>query len=288
MLTGIIAAMVTPLNDQEECSEETSTYTQWLMDQGMDGLLALGTGGEGILLGPKTWLDVLAAVMDTAGSQIPVAVQCAGLSRDELLWRVSSAVHLKASGIVLLPPFYYHYTDDELSHYFHDVLLRWPGVSFFLHQTPREVPVDISPAVYARLRAQNENLRGIIDSSNSVRSLQAFQDADPQGIVLWGGDSQIAEAYRAGAPGVISNIAASLPDIVAGAWKALQDDDVIPAARVEQLEDVFQRLAPARGERLVLQAQGLLVGSSPKPIEMPNKDVSEEFFRELSSIMADW
>src|SRR4051795_5569624 len=52
MLRGALAAALTPLRDAGEALDETAIgpYVDFLADGGVDGLLALGTTGEGFLL----------------------------------------------------------------------------------------------------------------------------------------------------------------------------------------------------------------------------------------------
>jgi hypothetical protein len=52
MLKGALAAAVTPLRDGGEALDEdvVAPYVEYLAEGGLDGILALGTTGEGILL----------------------------------------------------------------------------------------------------------------------------------------------------------------------------------------------------------------------------------------------
>ena len=54
MLKGALAAAVTPLRGGGKALDEGSfgEYVEFLATAGLDGILALGTTGEGILLGP--------------------------------------------------------------------------------------------------------------------------------------------------------------------------------------------------------------------------------------------
>ncbi len=288
LVRNVIAAMATPLDAHEGFSRETAGYTRWLAEHGVGGLMALGFSGEGVLLGPNTWLEALEAIVQSAGLELPVGVPCAGLSRDEVLWRISSAVRLKVSAVAVMAPVYYALSDQELAEYFHDIFKRWPQMSFYLQQMAAPLPAGISPSLYAALRRADGNLRGIILNSQALHSVPVFRAAHPAGEVLWGGDARMAEAYELGVAGVVSDVAAALPDVVAEAWRALSDSGSALATKVEQLDGVFQPLGPSRAVRLILQAQGRDVGNSPKPIKMPSSAQREEFFRKLAAVTAGW
>ena len=55
MLKGALAAAVTPLRDEGEALDEDAfaPYVEYLAAGGLDGILALGTTGEGILLSAR-------------------------------------------------------------------------------------------------------------------------------------------------------------------------------------------------------------------------------------------
>src|SRR2546423_10308326 len=69
MLHGALAAAVTPLADGGEALDEAAfePYVDFLAAGGLDGLLALGTTGEGFLLAPDTRRRAAELFLDAAG-----------------------------------------------------------------------------------------------------------------------------------------------------------------------------------------------------------------------------
>jgi 4-hydroxy-tetrahydrodipicolinate synthase len=104
---GVFAAMLTPLTQRLE--PDTSLFVahcQWLLDRGCDGLVPIGTTGEGNSLSLKQRLTLIEAA---ARSEIPMARFIIGTGSCALAEAVEltrAAVGAGAAGVLVLPPFY--------------------------------------------------------------------------------------------------------------------------------------------------------------------------------------
>src|SRR5919204_1324636 len=82
MLHGALAAALTPLAEGGEALDEAAfePYVDFLAVGGLDGLLALGTTGEGFLLPPEQRRRAAELFLDAAGDRLDVAVHCGAQS----------------------------------------------------------------------------------------------------------------------------------------------------------------------------------------------------------------
>ena len=78
MLTGALAAAATPLRDGGSALDPDAfgPMTEFLAAGGVDGILALGTTGEGILLSPDERKQAARLFVDLRPDGIAVAVHC--------------------------------------------------------------------------------------------------------------------------------------------------------------------------------------------------------------------
>ncbi len=78
MLRGRLAAAVTPLRDGGAALDEAAfgPYVDFLAAGGLDGILALGTTGEGILLSTDERRRAAELFVEAAGGRLQVAVHC--------------------------------------------------------------------------------------------------------------------------------------------------------------------------------------------------------------------
>src|SRR5947208_11668404 len=109
MLRGALAAVLTPLRDAGEALDESAIgpYVQFLAAGGVDGLLALGTTGEGFLLPLEQRMRAAQLFVEAAGGRILVAVHCGAQSTRDTVQLAAHAADLRADGLgVLAPPYF--------------------------------------------------------------------------------------------------------------------------------------------------------------------------------------
>jgi len=93
MLRGAIAAALTPLRDAGEALDEDAftPYVDFLAAGGVDGLLALGTTGEGFLLPVEQRMRAAQLFVEAANGRLLVAVHCGAQSTWDTVrscWRI--------------------------------------------------------------------------------------------------------------------------------------------------------------------------------------------------------
>src|ERR687883_1516128 len=113
MLRGALAAALTPLRDGGAALDEDAfrPYLEFLAAGGLDGLLALGTTGEGILLSVEERKRV--AELYVAGP-LPAIVHCGAQTTAATVELAGHAAALGAGGGAGVPPPYYPPGQEEL------------------------------------------------------------------------------------------------------------------------------------------------------------------------------
>src|SRR5438105_14508944 len=107
MLRGALAAALTPLKDAGEALDEAAIppYVDFLHAGGVDGLLALGTTGEGFLLAVEQRLRPAQLFAEAASGRLQVAVHCGAQSTWDTVERAAHAAHVGPDPVgVAAPP----------------------------------------------------------------------------------------------------------------------------------------------------------------------------------------
>src|ERR1043165_5758081 len=94
-LHGALAAAVTPLRDERLDPGAVGPYVDFLGGHGVDGLLALGTTGEGVMFPPAHRKEIAQAFLDAAAGRIQVAVHAGAQTTHDT---VALAEHAAATG----------------------------------------------------------------------------------------------------------------------------------------------------------------------------------------------
>src|SRR2546429_10027592 len=119
MLRGALAAALTPLRDAGEALDEDAIapYVDFLVAGGVDGLLALGTTGEGFLLPLEQRLRAAQLFAEAARGRLLVAVHCGAQSTWDTPQLAPHPAGIGGGGVAgMAPP---HFLLDEaapLSH----------------------------------------------------------------------------------------------------------------------------------------------------------------------------
>ena len=107
MISGALAAAATPLRNDGDAVDEDGfgPLVFFLSSAGLDGLLALGTTGEGILLAAAERRRVTECFVEVAAGSLRVAAHCGAQTTADT---VALAAHAAEAGVdavaVIAPP----------------------------------------------------------------------------------------------------------------------------------------------------------------------------------------
>ena len=215
MLKGALAAAVTPLRDEGEALDEGAfvSYVEYLRAGGLDGILALGTTGEGILLSADERKRAAALFIETAGDGFDVAVHCGAQTTAETVALAAHAAEIGADAVAVIGPPYYPLDEEALVRHFAAAAEACAPLPFYLYEFRARAGYSIPPAAIARVRELAPNVAGLKVSN------QPFEDVEPyliEGLdVFVGAESLVVRGLENGAAGAVSGLAAVFPELVA-------------------------------------------------------------------------
>lgn len=114
----LLAASVTPLRDGGSRVDEDAVapLARFLVDAGADGIFALGTTGEGVLLGLDERRAVAKRFREARAGML--IVHCGAQSTGDTVALAGHAAAIGADGVAVIPPPYYPLGDDALVGHF--------------------------------------------------------------------------------------------------------------------------------------------------------------------------
>ena len=216
MLRGALAAAVTPLRDRGDALDEEAfgPYVDYLADGGLDGILALGTTGEGILLTVEERKRAARLFLDAAGARLQVAVHCGAQTTADTVVLAADAAEQGAAAVAVIGPPYYALDEESLVRHFAAAAEACRPLPFYLYEFRARTGYAIPLPVIQRLRELAPNLAGLKVSD------QPFEEVEPyliEGLdVFVGAESLLLRALEHGAAGAVSGLAAAFPELVAG------------------------------------------------------------------------
>ena len=218
-LPRVVPATVTPMSEGGErlLLDWIPQHLAYLEHRGADGVVALGTTGEGVSLSLQERKQVIDAVVTHRGRLfVMFGTGCASLPETIGLSRY--AIERGADAVMIVPPFYFKDVDVEgLIAYYQAVLAALPPErKVILYNIPDTSGVEISDElVDALLERFPERLLGIKDTSGRLERTRRYVERYPRLAVYNGNDAALSEAAALGVTGAISAVANVFPDLVA-------------------------------------------------------------------------
>jgi dihydrodipicolinate synthase/N-acetylneuraminate lyase len=264
MLKGALAAAVTPLRDGGDSVDEAALapYVDFLAAGGLDGLLALGTTGEGILLRLEERRAVAEAFVRAAGGRLDVAVHCGAQTTRDTVALAAHAAESGAAAVAVIGPPYYALDDDELVVHFSAAAGACAPLPFYLYEFAARTGYAVPVGVVERLRELAPNLAGLKVSDSP---LERFSPYLLEGLdVFVGPEALIPEGLARGAVGAVSGLAAAFPELVAA---AIEDPTPEAGERLASLRASVQRLPFHAALKRVLARRGVPIrGDVRRPL----------------------
>ena len=211
MLRGVLAAAVTPLRDRGSALDEAAfvPYVDFLVDGGLDGVLALGTTGEGILLTVEERRRVARLFVENADGRLQVAVHCGAQTTADTIRLAADAAEAGADAVAVIGPPYYPFDEDALVSHFVATAAACDPLPFYLYEFRARTGYSLPLGAIERIREQAPNLAGLKVSN------QPFAEVEPyliEGLdVFVGAETLVLEGLERGAAGAVSGLAAVFP-----------------------------------------------------------------------------
>jgi dihydrodipicolinate synthase/N-acetylneuraminate lyase len=226
MLKGAIAAAVTPLRDGGEALDEGAfaPFVDFLAGGGLDGLLALGTTGEGMLLPHDQRLRAAQLYVEAARGRLAVAVHAGAQSTWDTIELAAHAADIGADAVAVIGPPYFALDDEELLAHFAAAARACEPTPFYVYEFAARSGYAVPLPVLERLRGLAPNFRGL---KVSETPWERFAPYLVEGLdVFVGPEALIREGMAEGAVGAVSALASAFPELVATAVRNPESADL--------------------------------------------------------------
>src|SRR5213083_155270 len=206
MLRGALAAAVTPLRDEGAALDEEAfrPYLEFLHAAGLDGILALGTTGEGILLSAAERRRAAELFLE---GPLPVIVHTGAQTTAETVALAEHAAGSGAAGVAVIGPPYDALDDDALLAHFAAAARAAEPLPFYVYEFEARSGYAVPVRVIERLRQEVSNLAGL---KVSDRPLEAVEPYLLEGLDVFVGAEELLPVQ--GAAGTVSGLASVFPD----------------------------------------------------------------------------
>ena len=214
MLRGVLAAAVTPLraSGEELDPEAFGPMIGFLAGAGVDGILALGTTGEGVLLSVEERTRVVERFLEVRPDRFAVAVHCGAQSTRDTAALAAHAAAAGADAVAVIGPPYFPLDEAALLRHFAISARACAPLPFYVYEFRARSGYAVPPQVLFRLRERAPNFVGLKVSDTPFEAVEPYL---VDGLdVLVGSEPLLLQGLDRGAVGTVSGLAAAFPEAV--------------------------------------------------------------------------
>ena len=223
-IEGCLTALVTPFKGEAIDFDGIAKLVDWQIEQGVDGIVAVGTTGESATLDVDEHVAVIAATVKAAKGRVPVIAGAGGNATSEALALTKASEDAGADALLHVTPYYNRPSQEGLFRHF-EALAKSTKLPIILYNVPSRTACDLLTDTVVRL-ADFDNIIGIKDATgNLVRGSELVAKVGDRMAVLSGDDGTAFPLYACGARGVISVVSNVAPRAMSDMWDAAKAGD---------------------------------------------------------------
>jgi 4-hydroxy-tetrahydrodipicolinate synthase len=253
MFSGSIVAIVTPMQaDGAVDFDALDRLVDFHLNNGTNGIVAVGTTGESATLDVAEHIEVIRRVVKKSAKRVPIIAGTGANATSEAIDLTESARQAGVDACLLVTPYYNKPTQEGLYRHYRAVA-EAVDIPLILYNVPGRTACDMKPETVVRL-AEVRNIVGLKEASGSLeRNRELLKVLGTKFCLLSGDDDIAVESTINGFRGVISVSANVAPR---------QVHDAIAAA-LDGKADVARRL----NEPLTPLHRALFLESNPIPVK---------------------
>jgi 4-hydroxy-tetrahydrodipicolinate synthase len=271
-LHGIVAPFTTPFREDGSIDfAAIKPQVDWLIENGVHGLAAGGSTGEGHVLDRKEYSELIAATVEA----VPLVAGIIANSTAEVAARGHLVRELGVVALQITPPHYLFRPDDDamVEHFraIHDDC----NVPILIYNV---VPwCYLSPDQLLRIMDEVPGVAGVKQSAGDMKLFaDLVRRAKPDNLIFSAVDALLYPSYQLGARGSIAAILTAAPGPSVRLWDAVNAQDWDTARDLhERLMPVWDAVGVDNMPSLVKYAQslqGVPAGVARKPTSPASED----------------
>ncbi|MCM3676090.1 4-hydroxy-tetrahydrodipicolinate synthase [Peribacillus simplex] len=275
---GVYVALVTPFTEDFQVDYDKLTeLCNWLIEQGVDGLVPGGSLGEYATLTGEERAKLIETVIKAANGRVPVVVGSGAPSTAQSVKWVQHAKEHGATGIMALPPINYKPLENEIIEHYR--ALSEVGLPIIAYNNPKDYPTDLTPDLLAEI-SKFENVVGVKEFSGDVRRMQEILEKTDLEVMV-GVDDLALEGALVGATGWISGVPNALPK------EGVELFQLAREGKLKEALELYKHLLPLfrydASPQLVQSIKYMmeLSGNPVGPTRPPRLPLSKEHYQKL-------
>lgn len=269
---GVQAAAITPRGNSGEVDFGAGfELIDHLSKGGANGILLFGPAGEYPAFAPEERSRLVK--LGVKRSRVPILAGVGSATLDASIELGREAQNADAAALVLPPPYFFRYDQDDLRTYFRQFAAELGSDPPILIYRSDALAVETVVELW-----ETGRFGGVIDPSGDLDAVHAMRTA---GVPALTADD--ATAARSGRCGIVSDAACAVPELAAALYRAIRAGQEAAIAELDHALQEFvrwsARFPQPTAVRLATSLRGLKTGSLAMPLS-PEKQKDLDAFRD--------
>jgi len=237
MFRGSIVALTTPM----EAGQGADVPIDWdglrrlcelHIENGSDGIVAVGTTGESATLNEEEHCEVIRQIVRQVRKRVPVIAGTGANSTTEAIRLTARARTAGADACLLVTPYYNKPTQEGL-YLHHRAVAEAVAIPQILYNVPSRTACDMLPETVGRL-SRVKHIVGVKEATGDLSRVEVLRErCGPDFMLLSGDDATSMEFILRGGQGVISVTANVAPKAMHEMCAAATKEDRARAASID-------------------------------------------------------
>ena len=286
-IQGSIVAIVTPFHQDGSVNfSKLGELVDWQIQNGTDGIVALGTTGESATMTDEEDDAVCEYVLKRVNGRIPVIVGSGSNCTASMLEKSLRYQAMGVQGLLIISP-YYNKTNEEGMYRHFATVVDAVDIPCILYNVPGRTGCSISEGVVKRL-AGHPNVMGIKEASGNMSyACKIARYLGPDFAMYSGNDDITVPILSIGGSGVISVLANILPQQTHDMVIAYLSGDTAAATAaqlryLELINSLFLEVNP-----IPVKAALNMMGWEVGPCRMPLYEMSQGAAQRLRAALEE-
>jgi 4-hydroxy-tetrahydrodipicolinate synthase len=270
---GSYTVAVTPFTDDGSriCTDSLKRFLDWQLACDVPGIIILGTTGEFLTISDDERRTLVATTINHIDGRMDVLVGTMNAHTPNAVRYSREAEDLGADGLMIVPPYYYTPTEDEIFEYYR-AISEAVSIPIMLYNNPFTSNIDMSAKLVTRMSKALDNVRYIKEASMDVgRIFDIVEQADGTMNVFAG--ERPVESYLLGAIGYVNPFGNYIPYASSRMWDLLVEGRIEEAKQIQHIaESIYELTAkghPMYGHQCYSKALAAAAGYPMGDVRLP-------------------
>lgn len=230
-INGVWLPIVTPFKDNKIDYHSYKKLIHYYMDQGISGIIPLGTTGESPTLSDFEFEDMIEKTMDFTNNRLPVYIGVGGNCTTQVIKKVKIAEYYEIKGILSVCPYYNRPNQEGIYSHFKSIAEETP-LNIIMYNIPYRTGVNMENETIYKL-SEIKNIVGLKDCCGNIKQTAELLMNPPKDFsILTGEDLLFFLTLTMGGQGGILSSAHLKTETFVEVYHKIKDNDLEAALKL--------------------------------------------------------